>query len=88
MANKGGVFGYGETELEPAIQSEIHLATARNEARIAILEILVAIGFGLFNSFDLSRARQVYIFCLITVVPLLIDAAMRRSAAKRLRDRT
>lgn len=80
-----GLFGYGESELDPVIQAEIHLETARNEARIAILEIVFAIGLpGLFFGFLSSEAKAVYLFCLLTVIPLLVDGAVRRAAARRL----
>lgn len=80
-----GLFRYGESELEPAVQSEIHLETARNEARIAILEILLAVGFGVWNGMFSESSGLVYLFCLLTVVPLLVDGTLRRAAAKRLR---
>lgn len=76
--------GYGESELDPAIQAEIHLETARNEARIAILEILIAVGFGVWLELFSTEAKAVYLFTLLTVVPLLVDGALRRAAARRL----
>ena len=79
-----GFFRYGESELEPAVQSEIHLETARNEARIAILEILLAIGFGVMAGLTSAPAKAVYLFCVLTVIPLLVDGVLRRAAAKRL----
>lgn len=82
-----GLFGYGESELEPAIQAEIHLETARNEARIAILEILIAIGFGVWFGLFSSESKAVYLFTLLTVVPLLVDGTLRRTAARRLLQR-
>lgn len=80
----GGLFRYGETELEPAVQAEILLESARNEARAAILEVLVAVGFGLWYSFKGDAFRAVALFAIITVLPLIVDAQLRRSAAKRL----
>ena len=80
-----GLFRYGESEIDPAVQSEILLESARNEARVAILEIILALLFGLF--LDLYRDPAflyVALFCLITVTALLVDAQLRRSAAKRL----
>ncbi|HLF16892.1 MAG TPA: hypothetical protein VI796_05625 [Candidatus Thermoplasmatota archaeon] len=80
-----GVFRYGESELDPAVQAEILLESARNEARVAILEIILAIGFGVFWLDLTSEAfRAVSFFTLVTVLPLLVDATLRRSAAKRL----
>lgn len=78
------LLGYGESELDPAVQAEIHLATARNESRIAILQILVALGFGLWYRFIGTEVTLVYLFAIVSVIPLLGDAAMRRSAARRL----
>jgi len=79
-----GIFRYGESELDPAVQAEILLESARNEARAAILEILVAVGFGLWYSFRGEAFRAVAIFAIITVLPLLVDAQLRRTAARRL----
>lgn len=79
-----GLFRYGETELDPAVQAEILVESARNEARVAILEILVAVGFGLWEGFRGEVFRAVVIFAVVTVLPLLIDAQLRRAAAKRL----
>lgn len=79
-----GLFRYGESELDPAVQSEIHLETARNEARIAILEVLLAIGFGVWNGLLAESSGAVYLFSLLTVIPLLVDGALRKSAAGRL----
>jgi len=36
-----GLFRYGESELDPAIQAEILLESARNEARVAVLEVIL-----------------------------------------------
>lgn len=77
--------GYEETELEPTIQAEILVETGRTEARIAILEILVAFGFGAVYGMGSPTFRAVTIFALLTVVPLLIDSGVRRRAAARLR---
>ena len=79
-----GLFRYGESELDPAVQAEVLLESARNEARAAILEALVAIGFGLFLGFRSAGFQAVAWFAVITVLPLLIDSQLRRSAAKRL----
>ncbi len=75
---------YGESELDPAIHAEILLESARNEARIAILELVLAIGFGLWFSFRGDAFRAVAAFALVTVLPLLLDAQLRRMAAKQL----
>ncbi len=80
----GGLFRYGETELEPAVQAEILLESARNEARAAILELLFAVGFGVWYKFRGEAFQAVAIFAVITVLPLLIDAQLRRRAARRL----
>lgn len=66
------------------MQAEILLESARAEARVAILEVLVAIGFGMWFSFHGPEFRAVAIFCIITVLPLLADAQIRRMAARRL----
>lgn len=76
--------GYEETELEPAVYAEILTETARTEARISILEILLACGFGLWTQFQGDVFRAVAVFTLLTVVPLLIDSALRRGAADRI----
>lgn len=75
---------YGESELDPAVHAEILLESARNEARVAILELVLAIGFGLWFSFRGEAFRAVAVFALVTVLPLLLDALLRRMAAKRL----
>ncbi|HET6398911.1 MAG TPA: hypothetical protein VFH47_05095 [Candidatus Thermoplasmatota archaeon] len=80
-----GLFNYSETELDPAVQAEILLESARIEARVAILEIVLALLFGVWLDFFRDDAfRWVALFCLATVLYLLIDAQLRRSAAKRL----
>lgn len=78
-------FGYEDTELDPAIQAEILVETSRTEARIVILEIFVALGFGAYYGMADPTFRAVSIFALVTVVPLLVDASVRRRAAARLR---
>ncbi len=78
------MLGYEESELDPAIQAEILFESARTEARIAILEILVALGFGVWYQVQGPIFRAVALFCLLTVTPLLVDAALRRKAAARL----
>lgn len=82
-----GLFRYGESELDPVIHSEILLESARSEARMAILIIAVALGFALYNRFQGVAVSATSLFALITVVPLLVDAQLRRSAAKRVRGR-
>jgi hypothetical protein len=82
-----GLFRYGESELDPVIHSEILLESARSEARVAILIIAVAIGFALYYRFQGAAVQATALFALITVVPLLVDAQLRRSAAKRIRGK-
>lgn len=79
-----GLFRYGESELDPAIQAEILLESARNEARVAVLEVILAFGFGLWYGLGSLPSVAVAWFCLLTVVPLLLDSQLRRSAARRL----
>lgn len=81
-----GLFRYGESEIDPVIQAEILTESARNEARIAILEILLALGFGAVLGLTHVAFRAVALFCFLTVLPLLVDAALRRQAAARLRE--
>lgn len=76
---------YTQTEVDPVIQAEILLETGRAEARIAILMILLAIGFGVWQGFASEVFRWVAIFCVISVVPLLVDSGIRRGASARLR---
>lgn len=83
-ASLSGLFRYGESELDPAVQAEVLLESARNEARAAILEVMVAIGFGLWFKFQGPAFQAVAWFTVITVAPLLIDSQLRRTAAKRL----
>lgn len=80
-----GILRYGESELDPAVRAEILVESARNEARLAILEIVLALLFGAILGFSDARFTMVGLFALITVVPLLVDSAVRRSAAGRLR---
>lgn len=76
---------YGESELDPPIQAEILLESARNEARVAILEIVLALFFALFwPRYNDPRFLPVAIFTLLTVIPLLVDSTLRRAAARRL----
>lgn len=82
-----GLFQYGESELDPVIHSEILLESARSEARVAILIICVALGFALYYRFQGAAVTATSLFALITVVPLLFDAQLRRSAAKRIRGK-
>jgi hypothetical protein len=79
-----GLFRYGESELDPAIQAEILLESARNEARVAVLEVILALGFGLWYGLGVPASVAVAWFCVLTVVPLLLDSQLRRSAARRL----
>lgn len=79
------LFRYTETEIDPIIQAEILIETARSEARAAILEIVLAIGFGVWFGFGDPVFRGVAIFCILSVLPLLIDGFLRRSAAAKLR---
>lgn len=76
--------GYEDSEIEPAVHAEILTETARTEARVAILTILLAFGFGLWLRFEGDVFRAVTIFALIIVTPLLIDSAVRRGAADRI----
>ena len=77
-------FPYTQTEVDPIVRAEILIESARSEARVAILEILLALLFGLYFGFVGGAFRAVALFCLATVVPLLVDSAIRRAAAKRL----
>jgi hypothetical protein len=79
-----GLFRYGESELDPAIQAEILLESARNEARVAVLEVILALGFGLWYNLGSAPSIAVAWFTLLTVVPLLLDSQLRRAAARRL----
>lgn len=79
-----GIFRYGESELDPAIQAEILLESARNEARVAVLEVVLALGFGLWYGLGSAPSVAVAWFCVLTVVPLLVDSQLRRAAARRL----
>jgi hypothetical protein len=78
------IFRYEESELDPAVQAEVLLESARNEARVAVLQVLVAIMFGLWFKFQGDAFRAVAWFAVIAVVALLVDSQLRRSAAKRL----
>lgn len=80
-----GFLRYGESELDPMVQAEILFESSRTEARIAILEILLALGFGVWHGFQTAVFQAVVVFTVFTVVPLLIDSALRRAGAKRLR---
>lgn len=66
------------------MHAEILVETSRSGARIAILEILFALGFGVVLGFGDPAFRAVALFALFTVVPLLVDSALRRRAAARL----
>ncbi len=76
---------YAESELDPIIHAEILVEVARIEARVAILEILLALGFGIWFGFGAEPFRAVAIFTLLTVAPLLIDSWLRRRASERKR---
>jgi hypothetical protein len=82
-----GLFRYGESELDPAVHAEILLESARSEARVAILILLLALGFALWYKFQGEVVSAISIFAVLTVLPLLVDAQLRRSAAKRARGR-
>ena len=79
-----GLFRYGESELDPAVNAEILLESARSEARAAILILLFGLGFALWYNFKGEVVRATSVFAVLSVLFLLIDAAVRRSAAKRL----
>lgn len=79
-----GLFGYGESELDPAVQAEIQFETARAEARLAIWALLVTFGVGLWYQFRGPEFTGATLVALVTVVPFLVDAQIRRSTAKRL----
>lgn len=76
---------YGDSEIEPAVQAEILLESARAEARLAILVIALAIGFVVWFGITSDVSAAVALFAFIAVVPLLLDSYIRRSTAKRLR---
>lgn len=80
-----GLFRYGESELDPAVHAEILLESARSEARVAVLICLLALGFGLWYNFKGDVVAAISIFAVLTVLPLLIDSQIRRSASRRLR---
>ena len=80
-----GLFRYGESELDPAVHSEILLESARSEARVAILILLLAIGFDLWYKFQGPITAAISLFAVLSVLPLLVDSQLRRSASKRLR---
>jgi len=82
-----GVFRYGESELDPAVASEILLESARSEARAAILILLLGVGFALWYRFEGPVVSATSIFAVLSVVFLLGDSQLRRSAAKRLRGK-
>lgn len=82
-----GVFRYGESELDAAVASEILLESARSEARTAILIIILAVGFGLWYRFQGDVVAAISLFAVLSVIPLLVDSQLRRSAAKKLRGR-
>lgn len=86
MASRGFLarIGYTETELDPPIQAEILVESSRTEARISILLIIVALGFGVWHGMGSQVFRNIAVFCLIGVVPMLVDAALRRRAATKL----
>lgn len=82
-----GFLRYTESELDPAVHAEILVESARNEARIAVLELVLALVFGAILGFTDPDFRPVALFALCTVVPLLVDSVLRRSAASRVRGK-
>lgn len=76
---------YTTTEVDPVLQAEILLESGRAEARTAILMLLLAVGFGVWQGFASEVFRGVAIFAVISVAPLLIDSGLRRGASNRLR---
>jgi hypothetical protein len=82
-----GLFRYGESELDPAVHSEILLESARSEARAAILILLLGVGFALWYRFTGPVVSATSLFAVLSVLFLLLDAQLRRSAAKRLRGK-
>ncbi len=78
---------YTTTEVDPVIQAEILLETGRAEARTAILILLLAIGFGVWQGFASQIFRWVATFATLAVIPLLVDSGLRRGASTRLRGR-
>ncbi len=76
---------YMETELDPVIHAEILLEVARIEARVVILAILLALGFGVWFGFGSEVFSAVALFGLAMVVGLLVDSALRRRASEKLR---
>ncbi len=76
--------GYLDSEIDPAIQAEIMVESGRAEARLAILMILLVLVFGVIYGFTSTPFSAVAWFALFTVVPLLVDSAVRRNAAKTL----
>lgn len=82
-----GLFRYGESELDPAVHSEILLESARSEARAAILILLLGVGFALWYRFTGPIVAATSLFAVLSVLFLLVDAQLRRTAAKRLRGK-
>lgn len=82
-----GLFRYGESELDPAVHSEILLESARSEARAAILILMLGLGFALWYQFQGRVVAATSLFAVLSVLFLLVDAQLRRSAAKRLRGK-
>lgn len=76
---------YMESELDPVIHAEILVESARSEARITILVILLALGFGVWNGFGSAVFRATSLFAVLTVAPLLVDAWLRRRASEKIR---
>ncbi len=69
--------------VEQLKHAEILVESSRNEARVAILEIVLVFGFGAWLGFATETFRAVAIFALLTIVPLLLDASLRSRAAAR-----
>ena len=82
-----GLLRYTESELDPVVHAVSLLESARNEARMAIFEIMLALIFGAFLGFSDPRIQVLAWFVLITVVPLLVDSAIRRAASSRLKGK-
>ena len=76
---------YGESEIDPAVQAEILLESARSEARLSILVIVLAFGFTVWYGITSDISRAVDLFAVLAVLPLLVDSYIRRTTARRLR---
>lgn len=74
---------YSESELDPVIYAEILLEVARVEARITILVILLALAFGVWYGFGSTVFSAIALLTVASVLPLLIDSALRRRASEK-----